>query len=671
LATQRLDEGRLRGLESHLSYRVCLKTFSANESRAVIGTPDAFNLPAQPGAAYLRTGSEEPLAFQTAYVSAPYVTAPRDTRGSDTGAVQVFTAAPMGAAVTRDRVATGRTVLETVLDRFAGRGAPAHRVWLPPLSQSPTLDALLSVGVVGALCAPVGVVDRPFDQRREPLLADVGGAAGNVAVIGAPQSGKSMTVRTIVTALAATHSPNEIQFYCLDFGGGSLSSLLPLPHVGAVAGRGESDLMRRTVAEVAAVLRARETVFRGLSIDSIQEYRRRRRNGDPEVADDPFGDVFLVVDGWAGLREDFEPLEAVITTLAAQGLSFGVHVMVTASRWAEIRPAMKDQIGTRIELRLGDPGDSELNRKAAQHVPHRPGRGITHDGHHMLIALPRLDGKPRPTGLPAAIGEVARGLRTRFGDAAAPAVRMLPARLAYAALLAAHPASTQVVLGIDEDELAAATIDFGEHQHVLIVGDNECGKTATLRLICAELVRTATAEQAQLIIVDYRRTLLGAVESEHLAGYVVSGAVLGERLTEVVARLRTRIPGPDVSQQQLRTRSWWSGPDLYLIVDDYDLVATSAGNPLNQLTELLSHAKDLGLHLIVARRSGGAGRALFEPMLSRLRELGCAGLMMSACPGEGTLLGASRPGPMPAGRARLITRAGERVVQLAWVPPCP
>ena len=52
LATQRLDEGRLRGLESHLSYRVCLKTFSANESRAVIGVPDAFHLPGTPGAAF-------------------------------------------------------------------------------------------------------------------------------------------------------------------------------------------------------------------------------------------------------------------------------------------------------------------------------------------------------------------------------------------------------------------------------------------------------------------------------------------------------------------------------------------------------------------------------------------------------------------------------------------
>ena len=59
LASQRLDEGRLRGLETHLSYRICLKTFSAGESRAVLGVPDAYHLPSAPGAAYLKSASDE------------------------------------------------------------------------------------------------------------------------------------------------------------------------------------------------------------------------------------------------------------------------------------------------------------------------------------------------------------------------------------------------------------------------------------------------------------------------------------------------------------------------------------------------------------------------------------------------------------------------------------
>ena len=54
LASQRLEEGKLRGLDSHLSYRIGLKTFSAGESRSVLGVPDAYHLPSVPGSAFLK-----------------------------------------------------------------------------------------------------------------------------------------------------------------------------------------------------------------------------------------------------------------------------------------------------------------------------------------------------------------------------------------------------------------------------------------------------------------------------------------------------------------------------------------------------------------------------------------------------------------------------------------
>ncbi len=76
LASQRLDEGRLRGLESHLSYQIALRTFSAAESRAVLGVPDAHQLPSAPGSAFLSTGTDELIRFRSAYVSGPSVAPP-------------------------------------------------------------------------------------------------------------------------------------------------------------------------------------------------------------------------------------------------------------------------------------------------------------------------------------------------------------------------------------------------------------------------------------------------------------------------------------------------------------------------------------------------------------------------------------------------------------------
>src|SRR5262249_34517751 len=72
LASQRLEEGKLRGLDTHLPYRVGLRTFPAAESRIVLGTPDAYELPQAPGNGYLKIGTESLTRFKAAYVSGAY-----------------------------------------------------------------------------------------------------------------------------------------------------------------------------------------------------------------------------------------------------------------------------------------------------------------------------------------------------------------------------------------------------------------------------------------------------------------------------------------------------------------------------------------------------------------------------------------------------------------------
>jgi len=89
------------------------------------------------------------------------------------------------------------------------------------------------------------------------------------------------------------------------------------------------------------------------------------------VGDDKFGDVFLVVDGWMTLRSEFEDLDPIVTELASNGLGFGIHVIVTPSRWMDMRPAIRDVLGTKLELRLGDPSDSAINRREALNAPTR------------------------------------------------------------------------------------------------------------------------------------------------------------------------------------------------------------------------------------------------------------------------------------------------------------
>ena len=387
----------------------------------MLGVPDAYELPPMPGWGYLKPDQSTLLRFKAAYVSGPpsrHRPRPRDEPGvlpgdpavdDHRGAAAGRAGADAGAGVPAASGTSGEqeSLLDVAVGRMEGRGPQAHQVWLPPLDVPDTLDELMpdlarrpraragvaaSGAPLGGLTVPLGTVDRPREQRRDTLTVDLSGAGGHVAVVGGPRTGKSTLLRTLVASLALTTTPLESQFFVLDFGGGTFAALQSLPHVAGVGTRSEPDVVRRIVAEVTGIVDRREAYFRAHGIDSIETYRSRRVLGR---ADDGYGDVFLVVDGWSTLRADFDDLELELQQLASRGLTFGFHLVTASSRWADYRAAVRDLLGTRLELRLGDPMDSEVDRRLAGLVPPaRPGRGLLPGSCTSSPALPRIDGDP-------------------------------------------------------------------------------------------------------------------------------------------------------------------------------------------------------------------------------------------------------------------------------------
>ncbi|WP_332873405.1 type VII secretion protein EccCa [Actinocorallia populi] len=678
LASQRLEEGKLRGLDTHLSYRIGLRTFSAMESRVVLGVPDAYELPQAPGHGYLKVGTEQMTRFRAAYVSGPVseeVAAASGMQDSSGQARRIvpYTATPAPLAAQErqepaqqepERKESQETLFDAVVKQMNGLGPAAHQIWLPPLAEPPTLDGLIPRdGGRRPLHTVVGIVDRPFDQRRDPFWLDLSGAAGHVGVAGAPRSGKSTALRTLICSLALQHTPREVQFYCLDFGGGSLAQLAGLPHVGGVASRLDADRVRRTVAEVTTLLDQRERRFAELGVDSMDSYRRRRAAG--EFADDPFGDVFLVVDGWLTLRQDYEALEEAVTELASRGLGYGVHVVAATHKWSEFRMSIRDLFGTRLELRLGDPYESEVDRRLAANVPEdAPGRGLTREGLHFLTALPRVDGVQNADDLAEGVPDLVNRLAGSWQGPGAPKVRLLPSLLSVEEM--PKDGGKKIPIGIDEDSLSPVMLDFTADPHFLVFGDTECGKSNLMRLIVEGITGRFTPAEARLIFLDYRRSMLEEAGTEHQIGYAASSTAAEPLLKGIHGALINRLPPADLTPVQLKERSWWSGADLFVVIDDYELVATS-NNPLSPIVELLPQARDIGLHIILARAGGGAGRAMYDPVVQRIREMSSPGLIMSGSKDEGALLGNVRAEALPPGRGRLVDRrAGVRLIQTAY-----
>jgi S-DNA-T family DNA segregation ATPase FtsK/SpoIIIE len=240
----------------------------------------------------------------------------------------------------------------------------------------------------------------------------------------------------------------------------------------------------------------------------------------------------------------------------------------------------------------------------------------------------------------------------------APPVRMLPRRVTPADLPApGRDEGHGVPIGIDEIELAPVYLDLGgSDAHFQVFGDSESGKTTFLRSWLTGLQARQGTGEAMFLLVDYRRTLLGAVRPDQVWSYCGAAPQAAAAVAELAGGIVERLPPASLSPEAIAARSWWRGPEFYVVVDDYDLVASPAGSPLAPLVELLAQGRDLGLHVVVARRAGGMARGGLEPLLSRLRDLHAPGLILSGEASEGPIIGLHRATSQPPGRGLLVRR---------------
>jgi S-DNA-T family DNA segregation ATPase FtsK/SpoIIIE len=601
LASQRLDEGRLRGLEAHLRWRLCLRTFTAAESTAVLGVPDAARLSAVPGTGLLAVDGElRPL--RAAHASAPAAPA----SGARPPLVRPLRLGPRavsapGPAVRRAERSERRVLVQAVLDAGAPVTAP---VWLPPLPARVAVDHLQD--------SMIGVIDRPERQGQEPLCIDPW-RSGPIGVVGAPRAGVSGALLGLTAAaLLGDASRTAV---VLAFGGSGLRPLLGLPQVVATVTPDHGADHAATV--LAAVVAAAEGRAGPLG----------------------HGPLLVVADGLARARERVDGLDEALARVAASGPGAGVVLAVGGHRWSDLRAGLRDLVPTRLELRLADAGDSQHPRGLASLLRAAPpGRCLTPDGALAQLAVPGTDlidtlGARAPAG---------------------PALRPLPD---VHAVPACAPG-----LGLRAGDLRPV-VWSPEMGHLLVAGDRGSGRSTLLRRIIRQASsagwRTVVVDPRRALLEVAE--LAGVAWSRGGADCAVALSALAEELAvrlDGAAHSRPAYARPAGSAGP-RSR----GPRGHLVVvDDADRLPGSLASPLSPLADLLRHGPDLALALVLARPVTGLLRAAYDPVLQALRDTSPTTVLLPGDPDEGPVAGQLRAQPGPPGRARLVVPGAAPVV---------
>ncbi|MGB8402803.1 MAG: type VII secretion protein EccCa [Mycobacterium sp.] len=677
-ASQTLDVGRIKDIDKNTSYRIGLKVASPAISRQVIGVEDAYHIEAGPehkGEGFLvPTPGAVPVKFRGTYVDGIY-DPPRAQKSVVVHAIpqpQLFTAghvtpAPDTVVIAEDAgrdMRAPRKLVATIGEQLAHYGPQAPRLWLPPLDESIALPQLVARTALPAGQGrwPLGEIDRPFQMRRDPLIFDATSAAANLLIHGGPKSGKSTALQTFILSAAATHSPHEVTFYCLDYGGGGLRTLKPLAHVGSVASPLEPERIRRTFGELEQLLRDRQA----------------RAADSGERGRDEYGEVFLVIDNlYAFSRDNTDtfntrnPLLAKVTELVNTGMAYGIHVVITTPNWLEVPLAMRDGLGLRLELKLADSRDSNVRvtgalTRPADGVPaDQPGRGLTMAAEHFLFAEPNL----------AAIPEI----NAHYRGLAAPPVRLLPTELRPDSLAQLFFAPETVVIGQREEDLAAVSVDFAANPLLMVLGDAKSGKTTLLRHLIRTIRDNSTADSVAFTVIDRRLHLVDEplfADNEYTPNIDrVTPAMMG-----LSALLEKRRPPTGLTTRELSSWSYRNGSGNhlhYLIIDDVDQIPDAPAvsgpfvgqRPWSPLLGLLSQASELGLRVIVtARASGSAHAVMTAPLLRRLNELQATTVMLSGNPQDSGKIRGHRFSRLPAGRA-VVLGSGDEATYVQLINP--
>lgn len=640
-------------------------------------------------------------------------------------------AADVGRQIFRDMVVQlqGRrdvdTELTLIVEAMAQRRGPQYaaakyRVWTAPLPDAiPLVDLLDRVHLTDAwMQAPIGLLDFPTRAEQVPLVLDLTGEHGNLLVIGGSRSGKTMLLRTLMLALAMTHSPSDLWIYTIDASGRGCGMALPhaadddgkLPHLADMLTPQDSVRIERLLIELESDIQKRRDLLRTHGADTLGDYRQRYRR-NPSLPPPPPG-ILVVIDNIADLTgaQPETTIEALMA-LVREARPFGIAFVVTSSLVKDIG-RWQGLFETRIVLRVSDENESDaaLGKKVAFRIrADQPGRAFlrTSEGPVELhIALPMLrdfrvrqkrgEGETMVTGdmqaeIEHSLRIVARRNRSTPRQAYPHPLRLLPQRIELSDLLRDAPAP-DIPVACDSLTLLPVTLDLDHGMtHLLIAGGPDSGKSETLRTMLTALALRSSPDETQFILVDYRRRTLQdfcatpfvpewATQVPHDPVPVPQSfataksdprtirlAVTEGELAGLCMKLRDRL--------NERIAAGISRPRLILVVNDLDLMIGREMEYLSQLASPAMRGSDIGFHIILtatdfsawqsnqlikAIRTERCGLYLGKPpeASSDMPNLGGVGVKWSK-----TLAKAQ----FPPGRGLLLRRGQQMLVQVACV----
>ena len=531
LATQKPSGVVNDQIWSNSRFKVCLKVADAADSKEMIRRPDAAEIKG-PGRFFMLVGYNELFCGgQAAYAGSPY--APTDVfepRRDDSVELVDDTADVISSARPASQArSTGESELNAVLGALCqtadATGCHAGRLWLDPLPARIAIGALREkygfVAAEGGCEVALGEVDDPGRQRQLLYRVDLA-SVGNLMVFGAQGSGAEALVATLLYSLALDYNPEEVSFYAMDFGSGTLSAFSTVPQCGGVVLSGDTERLGNLLRLVDRIIaERRETLARsGLT---LEEHNARAERGER------IGHVVVALVNVAAFYDLFPELEDKLVTLTREGSRYGIHFVVTAGSATAARMRLRSNFSENVVLGLNDDNDilTILGKRPKAVVPKRDKRGyvvLGKEAYEFQGASIAAEGSSEAES----VDELARARSQACAGRAVP-IPMLPAEVHASDMGPVGTAAGTFPVGFAKLAVEPTLFSFSSCPTMLVLGNDIEAIARYLRGARESLARAGSGDylfvdtSGYLGEVDDERVVQDAEEASARVAAVASG----------------------------------------------------------------------------------------------------------------------------------------------------
>ena len=327
LATQKPKGQVDPKVESNSRFRICLKVQSEEDSREVIKTPLAAEI-REAGRAYLMVGNNEIFElFQSAYSGA-------SENIEQLSQESEFCVSSIDFAGRRKNIYEKRRKKDKKSENASSQKAAvvglvessfiqSGLTKLPGICQPP-LETLIeykeSSQIQGTgIYSVLGVYDDPAHQKQERYIVDV--SIQHLLIVGSLQSGKTNLLQLIIRDLSEKYTPNEVNFYAIDYSSMILTNFQTLHHMGGVVVPNEEEKLNNLFKLIITEISSRKQRLKAIGVSSYTAYKEAGRNDMPII--------LLIIDNFAALKERYlGDSNTTLLTILREGLSVGISVVV-------------------------------------------------------------------------------------------------------------------------------------------------------------------------------------------------------------------------------------------------------------------------------------------------------------------------------------------------------